>query len=1067
MATQPVFLPVSQGVHEETDPRVAQVGHLLEATNVRYDRRGALIPRRGFDVLGSSVLVGQGRTVAETSTGAMRTLFSTSRELCGITSVGLYAYQPETGRWVWRGLVSPGCGHVRDVEQGFFLPYGGGSMCGGDGYRLVALSYQARDAAGDTYQLHLSFYEEGSGLVLRDRAYGQTTTVQNPGVVQCLYYPAESTYVAYYAADDAGTDRIRAAYVDANALLLGVQDAGFTSSSLGGARAGQYFDACLVNDAPAVPQISVSLALSVERGVTISPRTFAYTDATRDYLGVTALEQASGQADGVYYLLYWYDAGGEEEPALALAKLVASGETGPDTRVWEATVETPVVGAPTLHGVAEVVASDGHTYIYGVWSDENESSQNGVASATGVKHLHYAYVRDTGSSFSGLTTGTRHNCGGVGRVFSHSGRACVPIRTFSGFAGDDSSVGLGLDSIYQSIPDTVSPSAVLACNAILDLPNPTDRDPGWSVVGHFGQGSPLRGTGQIMTDATGVEWLLASSTAGRLSGSARVHRLDFAATPMATAYADGAAVIGGSAVLWYDGAIVQELGFLTPPCIERLALSNPVSPPGSLSETSYFYTPLWVTYDASGFVHRSTPGVTAERAVVAPNDTISLYTMTNPATSREGRQIVRLLYYRASDGSVAQELRDDAFADIVDNFPSTYFDTLELDDGGNEDYLGVPLYTESGELEAVPPNGAQIPVIVGDRLYFGGFWSGDRFQYSKPIVQGTATEDKLAPETNEGFGYVLEGGQDITGMGPLDDSLVVFTESAVYINAGQGPADNGAGSGFSGPRLVSSDAGCVEPRSVVSTPDGLMFLSRAGIYLLGRDHRLSFVGEPVKETLQAYPVVTSAVLVPEDNEVRFTVTSADGADGRVVVYSYAFQAWLVWSVLGAGGEPVAPLAGCYHQPEPATRGRYVIAHSSGLLEESRSGSQVDSGTQAFTCSVRPGWLQAAQHGGRQSVRSVTAMAAQEPTWSAGDITAEVYTDFAGSAGQSYTWAYADVVAEATAVPELPLRLTVAERRNYAMSPRLSWSSTAPLRLSGFLLEVGAEPRAAQHSRFQR
>ena len=83
---------------------------------------------------------------------------------------------------------------------------------------------------------------------------------------------------------------------------------------------------------------------------------------------------------------------------------------------------------------------------------------------------------------------------------------------------------------------------------------------------------------------------------------------------------------------------------------------------------------------------------------------------------------------------------------------------------------------------------------------------------------------------------------------------------------------------------MTSDVGCVDPNSVVETPQGLMFQSSKGIYLLGRGLNTSYIGAPVEDFNSIQ--ISSATLVPNTNQVRFT-----GEDSSCLVYDYYYGQW--------------------------------------------------------------------------------------------------------------------------------------------------------------------------------
>ena len=64
-----------------------------------------------------------------------------------------------------------------------------------------------------------------------------------------------------------------------------------------------------------------------------------------------------------------------------------------------------------------------------------------------------------------------------------------------------------------------------------------------------------------------------------------------------------------------------------------------------------------------------------------------------------------------------------------------------------------------------------------------------------------------------------------------------------------------------------------------------MYQSSSGICLLDRSLNVNLIGQPVKDALAAYPVVTSAVLHPSETTVLFSCMSSGGGASIRLVYT--------------------------------------------------------------------------------------------------------------------------------------------------------------------------------------
>lgn len=141
---------------------------------------------------------------------------------------------------------------------------------------------------------------------------------------------------------------------------------------------------------------------------------------------------------------------------------------------------------------------------------------------------------------------------------------------------------------------------------------------------------------------------------------------------------------------------------------------------------------------------------------------------------------------------------------------------------------------------------------------------------------------------------IIELNEDATGIEQLNNTVIIFTDTQIYGVSGNGPSNlSNDFNTFSQPQQISTDAGCIDQRTLVRTKDGLMFQSRKGFYLLDQGFGVQYIGADVEYWNDQ--TFTSATLLPDRNEVVFLAES-----GRTLVYNTFFRKWLTWSVIGAG-----------------------------------------------------------------------------------------------------------------------------------------------------------------------
>ena len=150
------------------------------------------------------------------------------------------------------------------------------------------------------------------------------------------------------------------------------------------------------------------------------------------------------------------------------------------------------------------------------------------------------------------------------------------------------------------------------------------------------------------------------------------------------------------------------------------------------------------------------------------------------------------------------------------------------------------------------------------------------------------------------------GAAGFVSIAAIDDKVILFTTREIYVIPATSADDTGRGQPPT-PMLVASDGGCINKRSVVKGPFGVMFRGQRGLYVIDRALNLQYVGGAIEDALSAEPRIQTAVLVSSKHEVRFTT---DG--GNVMfVYNYNRGAWSTRSTDVFGAADI--------------RGRYVFS----------------------------------------------------------------------------------------------------------------------------------------------
>jgi hypothetical protein len=208
------------------------------------------------------------------------------------------------------------------------------------------------------------------------------------------------------------------------------------------------------------------------------------------------------------------------------------------------------------------------------------------------------------------------------------------------------------------------------------------------------------------------------------------------------------------------------------------------------------------------------------------------------------------------------------------------------------------LYTGS-QLANIGPPGCSLISLFQNRIVINQSEDSSVVWYSQNKFD-LSQYNTLALDWNTTFveGIDSRGGGGVTALGLLDASLAIFKPTSIFLLTGSGPSPLDTSGQFNDAQLLVSDVGCTNQNSLVfvtQTPNyagGLLFKSAKGIYLLGRDTSITYIGAPVEEYNDL--TITSASLLALTNEIAFTT-----AEGTALVYNYFFDTWSTWTGLPA------------------------------------------------------------------------------------------------------------------------------------------------------------------------
>lgn len=376
----------------------------------------------------------------------------------------------------------------------------------------------------------------------------------------------------------------------------------------------------------------------------------------------------------------------------------------------------------------------------------------------------------------------------------------------------------------------------------------------------------------------------------------RVVELDFDdETAHQTVYAGDTLYLGGANQLAYDGLAVHDASFPYgldwDASTETIATSAPGAGSISNGTRNYVFVPEITLANGEILVGPASKPVTVVLAGADDTTTLAVPTIRH---GRAGTK-ARLSVFRTVAGDASAYYRvtslDPTTAGAMNGFVANNpaVASVSFVDGMTDAVLATKsdLYTNGGILSN-DPAGSSVVIAGGKgRLWWTDPSDPNLVRFSKERRDGHAFE--IAPEL---LLQVDAYGGAITGIGFMDGNVIVFKRSAIYVVSGAGPLANpevgGPGDSFSEARLITTDVGCVTQRSIASTPEGIVFQSAKGIYILTRALQAVYVGAPV-ESYNAQ-TITRATLVDDTTQVRFLTNS-----GRTLLFDYFFGQWSTWT----------------------------------------------------------------------------------------------------------------------------------------------------------------------------
>lgn len=454
----------------------------------------------------------------------------------------------------------------------------------------------------------------------------------------------------------------------------------------------------------------------------------------------------------------------------------------------------------------------------------------------------------------------------------------------------------------------------------------------------------------------------------------------------------GTVFLSGALPSYFDNNRTAEVGFMV----------RPVWSGSSFTATgltgTYRYVGVWEEVDGDG--NWCVSGVSDPSSVISPaNQTVTTTWYPLSVTARTGppgtlTTNVRLAVYRTITGGNPPYFRAGTVANdstqatlsFVDNIPDT---TLSA----NAQLYEQPSIQGTAQDRRPPPPFQAIVSYNG--MLVGA--SGSDIWYSGQNVGGEGVW------FNPIFQVPIPGDGDITALAVMDGALFVFKRRDIFVLGGDPPSDNGASGGLGAPRRLSTDIGCIEPRSTCATTLGVFFQSDRGIEILNRGQTVDWIGEPYTATLAANPVCTSITVEPVSNTVlvELAASQASGAvsgTGCTLVYDLSLKQWVSKDIRLTSGVPSQ--SSCM-----TSAGVYAWMSNTGVVYNTTPGTSLDAGAWV-TALIETG---NARHGLQQRQRIWGAMVLFQRADAAG-LQVEIAYDYAGYT-DTKTWTETETLSQ--------------------------------------------------------
>lgn len=367
--------------------------------------------------------------------------------------------------------------------------------------------------------------------------------------------------------------------------------------------------------------------------------------------------------------------------------------------------------------------------------------------------------------------------------------------------------------------------------------------------------------------------------------------------------ANGGLLIAGGTPCFYDGQRITELGFYSYPYIAS-GVASASAAGGVIGQGVYFYRFTYEWTDALGNIQRSDAGpaigVDMSSGTYAGNtNSVTINLPTLHATRKQRSYAagsfsdtlspIRIVAYRTTAGgsNFYKVGSVDPTSTVVGvNNTANVSDVTIVDTLADASITSNELlYTQRGELAETAPPPCSFMTVHDGRVWGLDDEQPERIWFSKTF------QTLVSVGYNAALQVIIPGAGRIRGVAGQDGKLYALAETGIYLAAyGDGPDNTGQGA-FASPQLITTNANCVETRSVLQASDGIYFVGDdqwgRTVFLIRRgDGTPINIGARIRDEIAGKQTCMGVVERRDKARIEFLFSDNQGESAECVLLYY-------------------------------------------------------------------------------------------------------------------------------------------------------------------------------------